>query len=109
MIFEFFTPGINKIIKNCDADFIIYDTEHSGIGIEKIKEMSSYCYGLDLYPIVRVNGKEYNSIAPFLDAGAKGIMVPNIKNAKEAKNIVEFSKYRPLGKRGIAFNVSHDD
>jgi hypothetical protein len=41
MVFEFFTPGLSKIVKECGADFIIYDTEHSGIGIETIKNMVS--------------------------------------------------------------------
>ena len=41
-------------------------------------------------------------------AGA-GLVLPNIKNVVEAKHIVECSKYRPVGKRGIAFNVAHDE
>ena len=54
MIFEFFNPGLPKILKECGADFVIYDTEHSGVGIETIKTMVAVGRGLDLYPIVRV-------------------------------------------------------
>ena len=108
MIFEFFNPGLPKILKECGADFVIYDTEHSGVGIETIKTMVAVGRGLDLYPIVRVPSLNQNSISQYLDAGVKGIMVPNVKSAEEAKQIVKLAKYRPIGERGIAFNVAHD-
>ena len=108
MIFEFFNPGLPKILKECGADFVIYDTEHSGVGIETIKMMVAAGRELDLYPIVRVPSLDQNSISQYLDAGIKGIMVPNVKSAEEAKQIVKLAKYRPIGERGIAFNVAHD-
>jgi 2-dehydro-3-deoxyglucarate aldolase/4-hydroxy-2-oxoheptanedioate aldolase len=108
MIFEFFNPGLPKILKECGADFVIYDTEHSGVGIETIKMMVAAGRELDLYPIVRVPSLDQNSISQYLDAGIKGIMVPNVKSAEEAKQIVKLAKYRPVGERGIAFNVAHD-
>ena len=36
-----------------------------------------------------------------MDAGALGVMVPNVKNAAEARAVVDAVKYAPLGKRGI--------
>ena len=77
MIFEFFNPGLPKILKECGADFVIYDTEHSGVGIDTIKMMIAAGRELDLYPIVRVPSLEQSSISQFLDAGVKGIMVPS--------------------------------
>ncbi|HBM54669.1 MAG TPA: hypothetical protein DDZ97_16350 [Deltaproteobacteria bacterium] len=108
MIFEFFNPGLPKILKECGADFVIYDTEHSGVGIETVKMMIAAGRELNLYPIVRVPSLDQNSISQYLDAGVKGIMVPNVKSAEEAKRIVKLAKYRPIGERGIAFNVAHD-
>jgi 2-keto-3-deoxy-L-rhamnonate aldolase RhmA len=108
MIFEFFSEGLPKILKECGADFVIYDTEHSGASIETIKRMVALGRELDLYPIVRVPGIEQNSIPQYLDAGAKGIMVPNIKSVEDAQHIVKLAKYRPLGERGIALNIAHD-
>ncbi len=108
MIFEFFNPGLPKVLKVSGADFVIYDTEHSGVGIDTIKMMIAAGRELDLYPIVRVPSLEQSSISQFLDAGVKGIMVPNVKSAKDAREIVKLAKYRPIGERGIAFNVAHD-
>ena len=38
MAFEFFTPGLCQLMANAGAEFCIFDTEHSGVGIETIKQ-----------------------------------------------------------------------
>ena len=108
MAFEFMTPGLPSIVKECGADFLILDTEHSGCGIETIKQQVASSRGLDLYPIVRVRGSHYHLIAPVLDAGAKGIMIPAVSSVKEAEKIVQFCHYRPEGTRGLGLNLAHD-
>ena len=108
MAFEFMTPGLPSIVHECGADFLILDTEHSGCGIETIKQQVASARGLDLYPIARVTGSHYHLIAPVLDAGAKGIMVPAVSSAKEAEKIVQFCRYRPEGTRGLGLNLAHD-
>ncbi|NCV22178.1 MAG: hypothetical protein EBV45_09565, partial [Chloroflexi bacterium] len=37
MVFDFFVPGISRMARASGADFLIFDTEHSGTGIEAIK------------------------------------------------------------------------
>ena len=108
MAFEFMTPGLPAIVQQCGADFLILDTEHSGCGIETIKQQAASARGLDLYPIARVTGSHYHLIAPVLDAGAKGIMVPAVSSAAEAEKIAQFCRYRPQGTRGLGLNLAHD-
>jgi len=36
-----------------------------------------------------------------LDAGAHGILVPVLEMEQDAKNVVRYSKYPPLGNRGF--------
>ena len=43
MVFEFLVPGIAQLSKNAGAEFVLYDMEHSGIGIESIKAQCAYC------------------------------------------------------------------
>ena len=108
MAFEFMTPGLPAIVQQCGADFLILDTEHSGCGIETIKQQVASARGLDLYPIARVTGSHYHLIGPVLDAGAKGIMVPAVSSAAEAEKIAQFCRYRPQGTRGLGLNLAHD-
>ena len=109
MIFEFFTPGIAQIVKAAGADFILYDMEHSGVGIDVIKEQMAHCRGLELAPFVRVPALQPHFIARCLDMGAMGIMVPMVETAAQAREIVNATRYPPLGRRGAAFGVAHDD
>ena len=109
MAFEFFTPGVSQIMANAGCEFCIFDTEHSGVGIETIKQQAAYARGTGLVPMVRVPGSHYHLIAPMLDAGAQGIMVPMVETADQAAEIAKWCRYRPQGVRGLAFGMAHDD
>jgi 2-keto-3-deoxy-L-rhamnonate aldolase RhmA len=109
LVFEFFTPGIAQLCKAAGADFILYDMEHSGAGIEMVKEQCSNCRGLDIAPLVRVPATEYHFIARVLDAGAHGIMIPMMESVEQARHAVACTRYPPHGRRGAAFGVAHDD
>ena len=43
-----------------------------------------------------------------MDAGAKGIMCPKIDTKEQAEKLVEYSRYRPQGKRGLGLGIAHD-
>lgn len=108
MIFEFFTPGIAQLCANAGAEFLIYDMEHSGVGIDAIKQQMAYCRGLPLLPMVRVPSGDYHFLARVLDCGARGIMVPMVETPEQAAAIARATKYPPVGRRGAAFGVAHD-
>jgi 2-dehydro-3-deoxyglucarate aldolase/4-hydroxy-2-oxoheptanedioate aldolase len=38
-----------------------------------------------------------------------GLMIPMVESEAQARTIVESAKYPPVGKRGAAFGVAHDD
>ncbi len=109
MATEFLTPGFSQIAANAGAEFIIFDMEHGGIGIDVLKAQVAYARGLDITIFVRVPGLAYHLIAPVLDAGVMGIMVPMLETREQAEKLVEYCRYRPLGKRGVGFGVGHDD
>lgn len=108
MAFELFTPGLTAILARCGYDFVILDMEHSGAGIETIKQQVAYARGLDLAVWARVPEKSYAAVATVLDAGAQGIMLPMVETAEEARALVEWARYRPEGRRGLAFGIAHD-
>jgi 2-dehydro-3-deoxyglucarate aldolase/4-hydroxy-2-oxoheptanedioate aldolase len=108
-VFEFFSPGIAQIAKAAGAQFVLYDMEHSGAGIETIKAQCAYCRGLDIAPLVRVPGTEYDFIANALDVGAHGVMVPMVETAEQAAFIAACTHYPPVGRRGAGFGMAHDD
>lgn len=108
MVFEFFVPGMAQIAKVAGADFVLYDMEHSGVGIDAIKAQCAACAGSSIVPLVRVPTNQYQFVARVLDAGAHGIMVPMVADAQQAADIVSWTRYPPEGRRGAAFGVAHD-
>ena len=109
MAFEFFTPSLPQIVKAAGAQFLLYDMEHSGAGIETMKAQFACCRGLPIAPWVRVPVNEYHFIARVLDAGAHGVMVPMVDSVDDAKRAVRSMQYPPEGRRGSAFGMAHDD
>lgn len=109
MAAEFFTPGLCRIARNAGADFIIFDMEHGGIGVDALKVQMAFARGTGVTPIVRVPGIAYHLVAPILDAGAMGIMAPMVETREQAENLAEWCRYRPEGVRGLGFGVAHDD
>jgi 2-dehydro-3-deoxyglucarate aldolase/4-hydroxy-2-oxoheptanedioate aldolase len=109
MIFEFFTPGIAQICKAAGAEFILFDMEHTAVSTETLRQQMALCRGLGIAPFVRVPATEYDFIARMLDVGAMGIMVPMVDTAEQAAFVASCCRYPPLGRRGAAFGVAHDD
>ena len=109
MVFEFFSPGIPKLMSLAGCEYLIYDMEHTGIGFETLKAQISHCRGLPIVPMVRVPRGEYHFLARALDIGMKGVMVPMVNSAEEAAAIAEAVRYPPVGRRGAAFGFAHDD
>ncbi|HYC15055.1 MAG TPA: hypothetical protein VEC75_12445, partial [Stellaceae bacterium] len=72
MAFEFFTPGLPAVLARAGADFVVLDTEHSGVGIETIKAQIAFSHGAGIVPMGRVPGLHYHLVATVLDAGAMG-------------------------------------
>jgi len=108
MVFEFFTPGLIPVLRNAGCEWVVLDMEHSGAGIDTIKQQIAYARGLDIAVWVRVPEKSYAAVATILDAGARGIMVPMLETVEQAQDLVRWARYRPEGERGCAFGMAHD-
>jgi 2-keto-3-deoxy-L-rhamnonate aldolase RhmA len=108
MCFEFPARGVGRLAAAAGADFLIYDMEHTGWSLETIGWLVA-ASGRDLVPMVRVSAARRDVISPVLDLGALGVMVPLVSGPEEARAVVEVAKYPPLGSRGVAFGMAHDD
>lgn len=107
-IFEFTTPGIGHILSEAGCDYVVVDTEHSGIGLETMKQVLRYMEAASLPTIVRVPSRRYEDIARMCDIGAEGLMLPMVSTAEEAEEIVQSMKYVPRGGRGVIVRSAVD-
>ena len=109
MVFEFFSPGMAQLLKLAGAEYVIYDMEHTGLGLETLKMQVAACRGLGIAPMARVPRSDYHFLARALDVGAQGLMIPMVESAGQAEAIASATRYPPQGRRGAAFGFPHDD
>ena len=108
-VLEFDTTGIGRLAAQAGAEFIVYDMEHTGWSVETIRMLLATTRATDTISLVRIPATDYDFIARVLDMGAMGIMIPMCESAAQAKTLVASAKYPPVGRRGAAFTVAHDD
>jgi 2-dehydro-3-deoxyglucarate aldolase/4-hydroxy-2-oxoheptanedioate aldolase len=109
MIMEFSTRGIAKIVEGAGVDFVLIDMEHSSFDIGAVNDLLAWFKATPVTPIVRVPAHDYHFIARIMDAGAAGIMAPNVRTPEEARAVAGAMRYAPDGVRGLGLGASHND
>lgn len=108
-MFEFNTSGIGRIAAEAGAEFAVFDMEHTGWSVESIRMLIATTGRADIVPLVRIPATDGYFVARVLDMGAMGVMAPMVESAEQAARLVAAAKYPPLGRRGAAFGIAHDD
>lgn len=96
------TIDIASIAYSAGFDSIYIDMEHSSFPLEAAGHICMACIGLGITPFVRVPDNDARFIGRVLDAGALGVIVPDVRSASEAASIVRAAKHAPLGERSVA-------
>jgi 4-hydroxy-2-oxoheptanedioate aldolase len=94
-------PAVVEILALSNFDFVVIDCEHSALSMEKVRNLIICCTASNIVPFVRVKSNSAHLIMEAIDAGAYGVQIPQISNAKAAKESIRASKYYPLGERGL--------
>ena len=92
-------PAI-EVLAYTGMDYVLIDLEHSPIGAEHAAQLVGVAQGAGLAPLVRVDGIERSPILKMLDAGAAGLVVPQLETVEQARKLVSYAKFPPLGNRG---------
>jgi 2-dehydro-3-deoxyglucarate aldolase len=93
--------GIAEILASAGFDWLVVDLEHSTISIEQAGELIRTIDLTGVVPLVRLTSNDINQIKRMMDAGAHGIVVPNVNSPAEAKYAVAATRYAPKGRRGV--------
>ncbi len=97
-----YNPSALDVISKCNFDWICIDMEHSSITLELLENLLNVLDKNKSNSFVRVSDNNKTEIKKVLDLGAKGIIVPMINTALEAKNAISYATYPPKGQRGYA-------
>lgn len=100
--FELGDPTVVECIGLSGMDFLIIDTEHGPFEVESTMNFVRAAELRNIEPLVRIKDHSRSSVLKMLDIGAKGLIIPNIETVEQVKNLVDYGKYYPLGRRGFA-------
>ncbi|KFY95658.1 hypothetical protein V500_02693 [Pseudogymnoascus sp. VKM F-4518 (FW-2643)] len=89
-----------QIVAQTGIDGIIIDCEHGHISDDSMHSSTAAVAALGVSPLVRLRMTHADLIKRALDAGAHGIVVPQINTAEDARTVVSHSKFPPQGLRG---------
>lgn len=100
-------PGVSTMMATAGFDYVYIDMEHSAFSIETLEEMMVALKATDTMAFVRTPGLGRLELQRPLDAGADGLLVPQISTREEVEQIVNYMKYFPEGERGMALRRPH--
>ena len=90
-----------EIARLAGYDAVIFDMEHGTIEEMALDRLVPFCNGLGLATFVRVREAVQSRIQIALDCGAKGVILPQIRDLAHARAACAAAKYPPRGTRGM--------
>jgi 2-keto-3-deoxy-L-rhamnonate aldolase RhmA len=100
VLVEFHNPELVELFGHLGYDFVFLDGQHCGLNVEVARELIRAADVTGMTSIVRVPRNDASVILEYLDAGAGGIIVPNITSRAETEAAVAAMRYPPVGIRG---------
>jgi 4-hydroxy-2-oxoheptanedioate aldolase len=98
------SPEIVEMVGHAGFDYAMLDWEHGSYGFDTLVELIRAAQAVDLTPIVRIPDNTPSTVCRVLDAGALGIVAPQVETAQEAIAVARAARYletdHPFGQRG---------
>lgn len=97
LLLAYDAPWLVEVAALAGCQFILLDLEHEAIGDEAVVGLIRTADAAGIPLLVRMPLGD--RVVPFLSAGASGIQVPHLRDRRHAEEIVEATRFRPLGRR----------
>ena len=98
------SPSLAEIFGSQGYDWTAVDMEHGPISLESLTDLFRAIENGGSLPFTRVFDLNLENCRRILDAGAAGLIFPQIKNANQLKNLILGCQYPPAGNRGVGFS-----
>lgn len=94
-----------EVMAGSGCDWLLIDGEHSPNDLLSIMAQLQAVGGRPIEACVRLPEDSATLMKQTMDAGARNLMIPNVRTAEQARDIVAAARYAPNGVRG--FSVGH--
>jgi 2-keto-3-deoxy-L-rhamnonate aldolase RhmA len=94
--------GVIHTLAQAGMDFVWICMEHSDYNLETVTNMVAHAHATGIAPIVRIPDLNYEWVTRLLDSGCQSLILPHARTGDEVRRFIEFAKYHPEGRRGMA-------
>jgi 4-hydroxy-2-oxoheptanedioate aldolase len=96
-------PGAvtGEVLARTGADFVVIDLQHGATGEAELPGITAAVTAAGSVPLVRARSSSFADVGRPLDLGARGVIVPNVRDADHAREVVAACRYAPDGGRSI--------
>jgi 4-hydroxy-2-oxoheptanedioate aldolase len=96
-------PGAvtGELLARTGVDFVVVDLQHGALAEAELPGVAAAISAAGAVPLVRTRSPFFADVGRPLDLGARGVIVPNVRDADHAREIVGACRYAPLGGRSI--------
>jgi 2-keto-3-deoxy-L-rhamnonate aldolase RhmA len=95
------SPNVAELLGHVGFDWLVIETEHSGLDSAEVERMLMALSASTSVPLVRVPPRDPVAIQRALDLGAMGVVVPLVRSAAEAAEVVSATRFPPQGRRSF--------
>lgn len=95
------STAIASLAAQVGFDAVWIEMEHAPTHFERVDAMCMAAEVDGAVPLVRVPDGRRHHVLGALEAGARIVVVPMTNTPEQARRIVEFGKYTPVGMRGL--------
>jgi 2-dehydro-3-deoxyglucarate aldolase len=95
-------PTVPELLAGSGFDLLVADGEHGPIATSDLVPMVIATRAAQVPVLYRVAANEPVRIMHALDAGASGVVIPQVRTVADVEKAVAWCRYPPAGLRGIA-------
>jgi 2-keto-3-deoxy-L-rhamnonate aldolase RhmA len=95
-------PAVPELLAGSGFDLLVADGEHGPVATSDLVQMLIATRAAGVPVLYRIAANEPVRIMHALDAGAAGVVVPQIRTVADTERAVAWCRYPPVGLRGIA-------
>ena len=96
-------PGAvtGEVLARTGADFVVLDLQHGALAEAELPGVAAAVTAAGSVPLVRTRSPQFADVGRPLDLGARGVVVPSVRDADHAREVVAATRYAPAGSRSI--------
>lgn len=97
---SFPNPELVEFLGHVGFDWVFFDGEHGGIGVETAYSLVRAADAAELPSMLRVPVNDPTQVLLYAETGVDAIMVPHVQDKSDAERFVQALRYWPHGHRG---------